>query len=532
MNHIKQILELMRVTRREVSMRRKLGAYWISMLCVFFAVVLILASLLGLFSIRESNLHHELEAHHVSMVADVEKQTNVFAAHTIALSQEASNALDVQLLAYPVSKLNDDPEGITRAERAMFSTLRTTLGKSPCSGAFVIIDTTINTELDKAEYSRAGVYVRLSNLNVSEAVDQDIVLFRGIPQIARENSIELHNRWKMEFDTSLMPVYEELLCDQDGRISENCQWISRSQLPGTWENVVMVIAPIYASDGTARGICGLELSDLLFSLSYPAQDCEYGSVMTAVAPIHDGVIDLSRGMTGELKSTYLSNTDKLYVSDQGNFNEYTASNGTFIGLHTVLDLQTVGGDEMCAITLIPQERYSAMVFADQVKIVIASVLVFIAALVLSRHLSRRFVRPISDAVNTIKTNGSIEGNLTGFSEIDSLVAVLDSKATNIKPSSLPPEVASLLSEFSNRFEKLTVTERKIIKLYAENKETSEVAECLFISIHTARKHNANIYRKLNVGSREELVLYLDLFRRCKQLDKLFGEEDLSDSSEV
>ena len=106
-----------------------------------------------------------------------------------------------------------------------------------------------------------------------------------------------------------------------------------------------------------------------------------------------------------------------------------------------------------------------------------------------------------------------------------LVAVLDSKASNLKPNLLPPDVASLLDDFSTRFASLTATERKIVGLYAEGMETGDVAECMFISIHTARKHNANIYRKLNVGSRDELVLYLELFRRCKKLDALLGIDE-------
>ena len=294
----------------------------------------------------------------------------------------------------------------------------------------------------------------------------------------------------------------------------------------------MVVAPVFSSNGVFRGVCGLELNDLLFSLSYPAQDSEYGFVMTAVAPVSNGVVDLSKGMTGELKSTYLSDAEKLYVREDSGFNVYEASNGTFVGLHTPLGLQTTDGEDVCAITLVPQEYYSAMAFADRMKIIVASLLLFVVALVLSRYLSRRLVRPISDAVDALKADGSIGDGLTGFSEIDALVSVLDSKATNIKPSLLPPDVASLLDEFSARFATLTATERKIVKLYAENMETSEVAERLFISIHTARKHNANIYRKLNVGSREELVLYLELFRRCKKLDSLFGEEDASQNPEA
>ena len=66
-----------------------------------------------------------------------------------------------------------------------------------------------------------------------------------------------------------------------------------------------------------------------------------------------------------------------------------------------------------------------------------------------------------------------------------------------------------------------MTERSIIKYYADGKEISEVAELACISIHTVRRHNANIYQKLEVGSREELMLYIELFARCDRLDELF-----------
>lgn len=85
---------------------------------------------------------------------------------------------------------------------------------------------------------------------------------------------------------------------------------------------------------------------------------------------------------------------------------------------------------------------------------------------------------------------------------------------------LPPDIAELFDTFSERAETLTPSERKILKYYAEGREISEVAELAFISIHTVRKHNANIYQKLSVGSRDELMLYLELFRRCGRLEEL------------
>lgn len=525
MNRIRQMFDLMRSTRGvSVPMRRKLIAYWASTIFVLFAAILVLASFFGVFTISESNLRHTLAAHHANTVADVKKQTGLLTAHAIALSEEMSNALDVQLLTQPTSSLDDDPAGLIKTERTLLSSLRTALETSPCNGAFAILDATINTQSDTASHSRAGVYIRYANLSANEAVNQDIVLYRGIPQIARESSIEMHNRWRLEFDTSLISDYEKTLRHVTDRVSESCRWTNRVELTDTWESAIMITAPIFGPSGSARGMCGLELSSLYLGLAYPAQDSEYGSMATVIAPGSNGVIDLTRGLTGELDATYLSDNDKLYVHEQNGLNTYKAPSGSFLGMHTPLDLRTESGETMYVVTLVPQGRFNAIVFADRAKIIIASLLLLTVALALSRFLSRRFVQPIADALDAIKANGAIEDNPTGFSEIDALVSILDTKAASLKPGLLPPDVASLLDEFLTRFATLTATERKIVGLYAEGMEAGDVAEHMFISIHTVRKHNANIYRKLNVGSREELVLYLELFRRCKKLDELFGEE--------
>ncbi|MBR4869789.1 MAG: helix-turn-helix transcriptional regulator, partial [Oscillospiraceae bacterium] len=92
---------------------------------------------------------------------------------------------------------------------------------------------------------------------------------------------------------------------------------------------------------------------------------------------------------------------------------------------------------------------------------------------------------------------------------------------------LPPDVEELFSAFSCKAAALTAAERSILQYYAEGYEIGQVAEAAFISIHTVRKHNANMYQKLGVGSRDELMLYLDLFRRCGRLHEIlqpFGAE--------
>lgn len=54
---------------------------------------------------------------------------------------------------------------------------------------------------------------------------------------------------------------------------------------------------------------------------------------------------------------------------------------------------------------------------------------------------------------------------------------------------------------------LTKTERKIMKMIAENKTSKEIADELFISIHTVNAHRANICQKLNLSGTNALLHY-------------------------
>ena len=103
------------------------------------------------------------------------------------------------------------------------------------------------------------------------------------------------------------------------------------------------------------------------------------------------------------------------------------------------------------------------------------------------------------------------------------------KATDVASSvrtdglqDIPAEVEELFNAFVQRAGQLTVTERSILRYYSEGREVNEVAELAFISIHTVRKHNMNMYKKLDVSSREELMLYLDLLRRCGRLQEVLN----------
>ena len=106
-------------------------------------------------------------------------------------------------------------------------------------------------------------------------------------------------------------------------------------------------------------------------------------------------------------------------------------------------------------------------------------------------------------------------------EIDELLAFVRSRAAEqLTAGGLPPNIEELLSGFRDRVQTLTPMERTVLQYYIDGCSLEEVAARAYISISTAKKHNTNINRKLGVTSREELMLYIDLFRRCGRLDEI------------
>lgn len=278
------------------------------------------------------------------------------------------------------------------------------------------------TALPGAATSRAGLYLRYSALRAIGATDQHVTCFRGTAETARSAQVQMHNRWNPELNVQAVPGYTQLLRGSDGRLAERCLWTGRIALPDTWESVTLLCVPMLDSAGNVRGICGAELSDLYFRLTYPAVDSAYGSMVTVLAPIDGDRLLLGQAMIGSPGGSYLTSDGTLTCKTGRYYNTYSDGSRTYLGLHEPIGATDAAGRKLAAVVLVPEiglrtlEARSRMVW-------IAGSLVFLAARA-------------------------------------------------------------------------------------------------YISVATAKKHNTNINRKLGVTSREELMLYIDLFRRCGRLDEI------------
>lgn len=97
-------------------------------------------------------------------------------------------------------------------------------------------------------------------------------------------------------------------------------------------------------------------------------------------------------------------------------------------------------------------------------------------------------------------------------------------AVSAPAGQLPPDMDKLFCSFVEKAKTLTSAERRILRYYIDGHETADIPDLAFISIHTVKKHNRSIYQKLEVSSRDELMLYIELLRCCGRLEELTLQE--------
>lgn len=109
---------------------------------------------------------------------------------------------------------------------------------------------------------------------------------------------------------------------------------------------------------------------------------------------------------------------------------------------------------------------------------------------------------------------------TGMVSVQMLTSL---NTKQINPGQLPPSMETMFSDFAAKVKTLSPAERRIMVYYIDGYDIGDIPDLAFISIHTVKKHNRSIYQKLGISSRDELMLYIELFRCCDRLDEIIGD---------
>ena len=102
----------------------------------------------------------------------------------------------------------------------------------------------------------------------------------------------------------------------------------------------------------------------------------------------------------------------------------------------------------------------------------------------------------------------------------------------INPGVLPPGMEQMFQSFSEKTGTLSPAERRILNYYIDGYDIADIPELAFVSIHTVKKHNRSIYQKLGIASRDELMLYIELFRCCGRLEELMDQSQKTEEMET
>lgn len=135
---------------------------------------------------------------------------------SIQLSVDTADAIEKYLSENHIgfSDINDSEINIAAVQEATFNILRQKLLESKCSGAFIVLNATVNTDANNAANSHTGLYLQRSSLDYS---DTGILLYRGLIQIGKEHGAMPHRKWRLEFNTDLFPNYTQLTATPSSR---------------------------------------------------------------------------------------------------------------------------------------------------------------------------------------------------------------------------------------------------------------------------------------------------------------------------
>lgn len=503
----------------------------------FFLVTLVITMLLGVVivllvtgtftaGLYENEKLVQNELHHISQ--SISKQYGQFSLQAVGLSESVSQSMEKNLARYgkTPSDIKNHPHLLEDLLYSEYERIFFSLQASKTSGVFIVLDATVNPYLENAEYSRAGLYIKNMEPNIISASAPTIHILRGFPSISRKNSHELHAQWRMEFDIKDAAFFErpmETVNEQTAYLplSRLYYWTHPFTLPGTSEEIMLCSVPLIDSDGNVFGVCGFEISAMLFKLSYMPSNNTYNRIFAMLSPLSGEIINAEHSMFAggySARNIFNNNGFLKITQDSKTFNTYSQNNGgSFLGFHTPVSLYPEGSafiDEKWATAImIPTEDIISSVTRLNLALSAWLALLVIIGILISFILSRRYIKPIIQGFDIIKSADLCTAPRTKVPEIDDLIVFLSNHNDDLHRKARENDLPiAVLDDFLENTKSLSPAERSVFNLYVKGYTAKEIAAHLCLSINTIKTHNKRIYMKLNISSRRELLLYVNMLK--------------------
>lgn len=521
-----------RVADTNMSMRIRLFAFLVALVATMVLGVVILSLLTGPLTADRGEAERFVNKEFAAIRNNLTVQCGNISVQLVLLSESLSKSIENRLLDgnIRVSDLQAHPEVLEDVVGNELSRLQLALEKTNCSGVFLVLDATVNSTLENAEHSRAGLGIRNAEPELP-GPDMTKRYVRGFPGIAYQNGLPMLANWDMEFDVKDRAFYHlplEKYNESKLPLSRLYYWSFESVLANCGEAMLLCSIPLIDSNGKAFGVCGFEISATKFQANYTPDDSLYRHVFGMFSTLDDNSLDPQNALFSGNHTRFSAKQNKLplNITDGGNgLHTYAPENGkALLGLHEEIKLYPADAAfadrRFAAALLIPAEELEAATFRMNMRLILICTALMILGVCVSLFISKKYLNPIMSAFNAIRSDNIDKIDdiaKTNIVEIDRLIEEI--KALRTKENPLP-DTDHLFEDFIEQVKTLTPTEMAIFQHYLEGKSANEILPLLFISANTLKVHNKHIYTKLGVSSKDELMLYIELIKRSGMLEKI------------
>ncbi len=557
------------------TMRGRFAVYLLSLLCAFVFLIMLLLSVTGITNSFDKELHLSLDYELETSKENIINQMNQLAAYSINMSHQLSALTNDVLREEKLSfeQLKNNPEALSKLQKKAFHNLKRNMYIVPCSGAFYILNTTANNNIPGN--TNHSLYIKFTNIYSDNNLHNSLCMFRGIPETARNEGIELHSMWQLEFRTNKVLEFEKLLSGKYGDISNEYMLTETVPLPDTWEKARFMAVPIVSDNGTTIGVCGFEISNIYFQMTSRVSDKAKNNTFCALLSKNN---NRYTGQIGGNKTGYLPPlTNDFTIKPSSSLDIIECPPYVFVGMTEKLK---IGNSEHILAMMFPENLYNELLQKSRFKATIIFLLLMLIAFGSSMWLSKRYVSPILQDLEQLKNNPK-ELRPSSIPEIADLFTFLSEKdaeqenkfrqlddqkkkmendyveAKNLlrlQAEQAEEEYARAKEELLKKSKKaeeqylqtkatldqltlhrceaeidpdnyqmflehlhtLTKKERFIFELYLQGKNAKEIRDLADITENTLKYHNKNIYGKLGICSRKELLLYAEYMQLQKQ----------------
>lgn len=578
------------------SMRGRFIIYLLSLVLLAGSAMLILLNVIGIVQPPSHDIDRFLEYELNTRTNDIKRQMNALAAHNIDLSQQLQNDIDRVMLEQGIynnyDALNNNPEALTAIQQATYQTLATKMQQAPASGALYLINASVNTNLLEPTYN--GLFLKFTNIYSENTLFNETCMFRGNPQVARNNNISLYSTWQLELNVHAYPQADKLLHAKENNISQQYILTDVAHLKESWEQSRLFLMPINSNNGRIIGICGFEISSVYFQQRTKQANYKGYPLITAIL---DKKAD--NEYQGQLSNPASFVNATIKTSSDGEHELFTAGQERFIGFTAPLK---VGVSEHKVAVMLPADSYYHLQGQAKMRLLIMLGIILLLSLLSAGYFSKKYVDPLvadlqqlqqnPDAppqANVLELNQFFEflqnhseqqaeklrqlqsennqvqkqyglaamrlqeaqekqkQTANQYIQLEEQLATLQNeiqqvrlqmeqtqqeklqaqqereqaqqqfnfaqaaleKAIEKKLESVDPDSYQM---FIDNLATLTPKEEDIFNLYVQGCSTKDIISQLGITENTLKYHNKNIYSKLGVKTRKELLQYIELMR--------------------